>query len=60
MIEEKLNLSQIWKVYTVLYIHVKSVIKASRFKQNNILTDPKEIANQFNTYFTNVGFSFIK
>ena len=59
--QNKQNLSQVWKVINGIINKRKVAVKTSRFKHNNkILTEAKDIANQFNLYFTTVGSNLAK
>ena len=54
--QNKHNLSKVWKIINGIIGKHKTTSYNNRFKLNNItITDPSEIAKQFNKYFVNVG-----
>ena len=57
----KKNLSKVWKVINGIINKHKNAKVTNRFKyHDSILTNPKDIANHFNFYFSNVGSNLAK
>jgi hypothetical protein len=53
--KEKHNMRNTWKILNSILKSSKNQISSKFVKNNNSITQPKEIANEFNRYFANIG-----